>query len=459
MATPPEVEGDYLAWLSREASGVERAYISSVIKSVPSSTAGPSSWIPFLFYFLASRRPYRSLFLTYSSLSFRLGPRSPPPPRTRDQSPLRRYEESEVYESERRGRIQRAALPLPDRSRVIDGYGQGDSIPQRRPRPYDTAEYENDIKRRRVDEDTYRRRPSPDHRSASSPMDDGLSSQLPMTDPQGTQHICWVNQHALMRFMAYFTGTRKRTPLPSQTDRFRQIATPQGRPQEEALLIPPPPTRSATRLVESHPRDALYAEAPSAPRGHHVPATGRDDYDREARHAPRRDRPSRFDEPVRREENRDRESMDVDYLPHASRGGPTRPEFPPSRPRSNTLSDRPAMPPTMDAVPKGPRAMARTNGAFSERPVSPSPVISSAPIRMPDSGSASGRMPRPPPPHSRQDLPPLPRGPIAMSAMPPAAPRSYPEYSEDRRSNRPQDVVDVRNSVSRPVTVIELQVG
>ena len=96
----------------------------------------------------------------------------------RSQTPPRQYQESEVYDVDRpRGRVKRTPSPLSDRTRVADTFGPSDSVPQRRAREYD-PEYDQDLKRRRIDDNSYRRRLSPDRHASLSPMADVPPSQV-----------------------------------------------------------------------------------------------------------------------------------------------------------------------------------------------------------------------------------------------------------------------------------------
>jgi hypothetical protein len=78
--------------------------------------------------------------------------------------------------------------PLSERTRAADLYTPSGAIPQRRTREYD-PEYENDVKRRRVEDDPHERRSSPDRHSTLSPMVDIPATQLPSSESQGAYNI------------------------------------------------------------------------------------------------------------------------------------------------------------------------------------------------------------------------------------------------------------------------------
>lgn len=174
--------------------------------------------------------------------------------------------------------------------------------------------------------------------------------------------------------------------------------------------------------------DLQYSDSPLATRGHYTPRVREAD----TRYAPSR---------PRYEEVRTDDTMDVDYPSQKSRSGSTRGELPPSRPRGN---DRPALGLQMDTLPKGPRAMSRAHGSLSHTPPSPSPVLPSVPIRMPEPASSNGRLSRVPPPHLRQD--PIPQ---TRASGPPSGPRVHGDYPEiERRPSRFQDAPSSRDVLS-----------
>lgn len=169
---PPEVEDTPSTTVSRSlGSGIVfRAHTCSLALVCLCSTPGPSLWILFFLSF-TSVHPCSFSFLTTSSLSFPLGPRSPPS-HLHDPSPQRRYVEhgSSGRDSRQKGQHDRQSTPPPQRLRGNDPYTATDLVPQRRTRDYD-PEYESEIKRRRIDEDSYKRRSSVERASYSPLLD------------------------------------------------------------------------------------------------------------------------------------------------------------------------------------------------------------------------------------------------------------------------------------------------
>lgn len=153
----------------------------------------PSSWTPFFVICLRCSHLRVNPFSPYSSLSFRFTGTRSPPPHLRDPSPPRRYSQTlEPIEREvptaprQRTRSDRPASPV----RPVEPYSD---VPQRRPRDYD-PEYENDIKRRRIDDvdsrsDLYRRAASPERRSPLSIDRPTSASQAP-ADSSRTPSSC-----------------------------------------------------------------------------------------------------------------------------------------------------------------------------------------------------------------------------------------------------------------------------
>lgn len=222
--------------------------------------------------------------------------------------------------------------------------------------------------------------------------------------------------------MFLWADARKRPPLPPQSEHFREIS--RGRPVTDApptsYPVPYPPPRQADSHVAAR-GSVSYLDASSTSRGHRVILSREQDLDRGGRNPPSR---SRYDD------KRPEDAMDVDYPSQTSRSGSSRGDQP--RLRGN---DRPSLDLQMDTLPKGPRAMSKAHGSLSHTP-SPSPVLPSVPIRMPEPSSA--RPQRAPPPHMRQDAPPASRG-HPSSALP-SGPRV--DYSDnDRRPSRFNDSV------------------
>ncbi|GJE93695.1 hypothetical protein PsYK624_098550 [Phanerochaete sordida] len=334
-------------------------------------------------------------------------PRSPPP-HAREQTPPRRYPEPDAFDRERvRVRTDHPISPPLGRTRGADPYSSSDTIPQRRARDYET-EYETEVKRRRVEEDPYRRRSTPDRRPTTSPMIERDVHQSSVAEPP---------------------NSKRRLPLPPQSDRFREVA--KARPES-----PLPAPSAAPRSLEPYQNtraSVSYPDAPSAPRSHHIPPLSREqDYDR------RGDTRARYEDPPTRHSQRGRDAMDVDYPPPQVSRAAARDELPPSRPRG---VDRPSLDLQTSSLPKGPRAMSRSNGSLSQTTPSPSPVLPSHPIRMPE---PIGRVARGPPPHLQSDVGPPPRGPA-----PPSAPRSY-DYPEDNRRGRSRDFPETRHQEPPP---------
>lgn len=222
---------------------------------------------------------------------------------------------------------------------------------------------------------------------------------------------------------------KKRPPLPPQSEHFREIS--RGQPGADVPL-PHQPSHPSSRQTDSYAGSrsgAQYSDGPSATREHYTSSTREPD----TRYTSHR---SRY------EEIRTDDTMDVDYPSQTSRSGSSRGEFPPSRPRGN---DRPTLGLQMDTLPKGPRAMSRTHGSLSHTPPSPSPVLPSVPIRMPEPASSNGRLPRVHPPHLRQDT-----IPVTRTSGPPSGPRVHGDHSEpERRPSRFQDAPNTRVRLNR----------
>ncbi|KIP11853.1 hypothetical protein PHLGIDRAFT_417590 [Phlebiopsis gigantea 11061_1 CR5-6] len=328
-------------------------------------------------------------------------PRSPPS-HLRDPSPQRRYVEHESVgrDSRQKGQYDRHTTPPPQRPRGNDSYPPTDIVPQRRTREYD-LEYESDMKRRRMDEDPYKRRSSVERASYS-----------PLLDRQALQA----------------EAGKKRPPLPPQSEHFRGISRV---PPGADVPMPQHPSHPLPMHADNYAGgrgDVQYSDGPLATRGHYTPRVREAD----TRYAPSR---------PRYEEVRTDDTMDVDYPSQKSRSESTRGELPPSRPRGN---DRPALGLQMDTLPKGPRAMSRAHGSLSHTPPSPSPVLPSVPIRMPEPVSSNGRLSRVPPPHPRQD--PIPQ---TRASGPPSGPRVHGDYPEiERRPSRFQDAPSSRDVLS-----------
>ncbi|TFY56080.1 hypothetical protein EVG20_g9073, partial [Dentipellis fragilis] len=248
------------------------------------------------------------------------------------------------------------------RDRDRDGYVPAEAIPQRRGRDPDQGiEPDSDAKRRRLDRRSGDSAPS---RRAPADLEDHRdrdSSASPLTSSDQSR-------------------SRKRIPLPSQTDRYKEMAVVPSQPPPSA---PPTAPRSPVNSrVPLPPQPPL--SAPSGPR--YGPTRNQPPVDYPPRrpqdNAPpptrTRDRDGRGQSYVDEHRPRD-EPMDVD-LPHTPRG----PAYDDSSRRPATYDRPPRVEvPVRDPPPRAPRAMGSrppqvstpstspTSPTFPQRPPQP----------------------------------------------------------------------------------------